>query len=670
MVKVDLLSIVLSVGLFRLQAHASVESEYYQPSVSSSEPVKIPPVRAQSLFPHLAKRENDLSRFDLQHQVRLAWAGNSGGQRVVFDMKVNKPDPQHPLLSLEDLDDLTKSITCKEPHIELAFHTKNAMNRAIKAWDWINENESDYFFLIANHEGCGPEGMRHPYKVFKVKYDLKALTATLTTKETSWDDAAANHEVSFGARPHYEQPHSLDTQHTSARIIARDQPKPQDKTKVDKAKDLLRDEKQRFKDNHTKEKLADLVPNTKEKFIDGATKKPGILKTTVAIAEVAFKTARDGYKVVKKFKQLMNGRDTVFNLTSPKNLKDALIYQSGKKADDISGAPAKEDKSQKSAKEDKSQAPATTIHCDGCETQGTFSLHSRWEKNEGSIKNIIISGSPHGLKGKFALKLKLSETKAKKDILRKMFPFPVLSPFTIGIYTVGPSVHLGFGVEALLKTNANMVAGMDFTIPDTTNFEFHADSPKSSKAGGIAGASWTPFFRVDDLNIAGSVGVYGVVRVAIAITSTSKSIGVRGDFKFGVTSTLTAGLIKPGDCPSLENHVPSLPGNSQKQLPAKDATPAKKATTALKLGANINFEISGGIGWEKSKVDTLYKLYEAEWMSYGYCWGAVLPKNVELKVSNVVPKKVNDKVEPMPFVPDTMETASKEHGEIPFIDDF
>ncbi|KAF3907823.1 hypothetical protein AA313_de0203315 [Arthrobotrys entomopaga] len=650
MVKVDLLSIILSVGIFGLQTQASVESEYYQPSSSSSEPVKIPPIRAESLFPHLAKRDNDLSRFDLKHQVRLTWAGNSGGQRVIFDMKVNKPDPRHPLLSLEDLDDLTKSITCKEPHIELAFQTADAMNRAIKAWDWINENESDYFFLIANHEGCGPEGMRHPYKVVKVKYDHKALTATLTTEETTWDDAAANHEVSFGARPHFEQPHSLDVQHTSAHIIARDQTKPQDKTKTDKAKDLLKDEKQRFKDNHTKEKLTGLIPN-KDKIIEDATKKPGILKTAVAAAEVAFKTARDGYKVVKKFRQLMNGRDTVFDLTSPKLLKDVVIYERGKKAE---GKPVN---------------PATTIHCDGCETEGTFSFHSRWEKNEGSIKNIIISGSPHGLKGKFALKVKLSATNAKKDNLRKMFPFAPLAPFTIGIYTVGPSVHLGFGVDALLKTNANMVGGLQFALPDTTHFEFHADSPKDSKAGGIAGASWTPFFRVDDLNIAGTVGVYGVVRVAIAITSTSKSVGVRGDFKFGVFSTLTAGLIKPGDCPSLENHVPSLPGGGQQQI-AKDATPAKKATTALKLAANVKLEISGGIGWENSKVDSIYKLYEAEWLSYGYCWGAVLPKNVELKISNVVPKTVNDKVEKIPFVPDTMETASTKHGEIPFIDDF
>ncbi|KAF3925964.1 hypothetical protein ABW20_dc0106809 [Dactylellina cionopaga] len=210
MVYASLLPVALSLGLFGLRANAGVirsdalsmqrraPETYY--GVSFADPIRLPPSRPEDIFPHLRKRADNLSRVELQDELRLTW-GNRGVQgRAVADMTLEKPGPNHPLLALESFDDLTDKITCQDKNqkITLKFKTKEVMDRAITSWDWVNQDTSDYFFLITNHAGCGPDVDRHPYKVVSVKYDPSALTTVLNTQTTTWNETAQNYKMRIG----------------------------------------------------------------------------------------------------------------------------------------------------------------------------------------------------------------------------------------------------------------------------------------------------------------------------------------------------------------------------------------------------------------------------------------------------------------------------------------
>ncbi|KAK6510083.1 hypothetical protein TWF481_004796 [Arthrobotrys musiformis] len=160
--------------------------------------VKLLPVREVDLFPHLRKRDNDLSVLHLRDSLTYHYGGIIEGQRThIANVTVKKPDPDHPLILLEDIDTLTKSITCSGDKMKLEFKDENAMNYAIKQWDWVNEKTPDYFYLITfhQHEGCGQDDDRTSYRVSAVSYDKSTLVTTLTRERASWDETAQKFQL-------------------------------------------------------------------------------------------------------------------------------------------------------------------------------------------------------------------------------------------------------------------------------------------------------------------------------------------------------------------------------------------------------------------------------------------------------------------------------------------
>ncbi|KAF3931081.1 hypothetical protein ABW20_dc0106362 [Dactylellina cionopaga] len=129
------------------------------------------------------------------------------------DLKVRNKD--HPLILLENFDDLTESIICtgKDQEITLKFKSKDGLNSAIVAWDWVNDNETDYFFLITHHhhKGCGPDEERAPYKITDVEYDEANLKAILTKESASWDETLRTFEMSINTVDHPLQRRSIST---------------------------------------------------------------------------------------------------------------------------------------------------------------------------------------------------------------------------------------------------------------------------------------------------------------------------------------------------------------------------------------------------------------------------------------------------------------------------
>ncbi|KAK6530137.1 hypothetical protein TWF694_003506 [Orbilia ellipsospora] len=168
---------------------------------SMANAVELLPLHEDEFTPsHLRKRGDDLSRLDLKDEVRMIYGGVTAKSQIYMaNMTLYQPSKDHPLIMMESFDSLLKSVSCSTGSTKLSFNTKEAMDYAIKAWDWVNEREADHFFLIANHKSCGDDTQRTPYKVVGVKYDDKAFTSVLTTEPIAWDSLAGDFELNLGS---------------------------------------------------------------------------------------------------------------------------------------------------------------------------------------------------------------------------------------------------------------------------------------------------------------------------------------------------------------------------------------------------------------------------------------------------------------------------------------
>lgn len=87
------------------------------------------------------------------------------GQLLLANMTLYAPEGL-PIVLMERFEGLTSAVDCKgdDGAMSLTFKSKEAYEYALKAWQYINEDEHKQFLLIANHDGCGPDDERQPYK--------------------------------------------------------------------------------------------------------------------------------------------------------------------------------------------------------------------------------------------------------------------------------------------------------------------------------------------------------------------------------------------------------------------------------------------------------------------------------------------------------------------------
>ena len=92
---------------------------------------------------------------------------------------------------------MLKSVNCGET-MKLTFKSNETFQYAIHSWNWTNEKEKNSFIMIANYKGCGEEGLRQPYYVYRVGYDMGNFTAYLFASKTTWKQAAHTFHLDFG----------------------------------------------------------------------------------------------------------------------------------------------------------------------------------------------------------------------------------------------------------------------------------------------------------------------------------------------------------------------------------------------------------------------------------------------------------------------------------------
>ena len=102
------------------------------------------------------------------------------GQLLFANMTLYAPDGL-PIVLMERFEGLTSTVDCRgdDGHVSMTFLSNEAYRHALKIWGYINEDDYKQFLLIANHDGCGPDDERQPYKYV---LDLRSPMILIHTK--------------------------------------------------------------------------------------------------------------------------------------------------------------------------------------------------------------------------------------------------------------------------------------------------------------------------------------------------------------------------------------------------------------------------------------------------------------------------------------------------------
>lgn len=114
----------------------------------------------------LRRREFDQSLdFQPQSQAQLFYGlADGGGKAHLANITLQAPLGL-PIVLLEHLDPIIEYVDCTrdDGQIALAFKSRNAFQRAVKEWNFVNQNIEHKFLLITNHDGCSLREERQPH---------------------------------------------------------------------------------------------------------------------------------------------------------------------------------------------------------------------------------------------------------------------------------------------------------------------------------------------------------------------------------------------------------------------------------------------------------------------------------------------------------------------------
>ncbi|EWC44237.1 hypothetical protein DRE_01063 [Drechslerella stenobrocha 248] len=508
MVSTRFLPWVVSLGIFGLGAYAGGNSGDWQHPVSAdAQGLGLLPVREEELFPHLRRRADDLSRLHPQDEVKMFFGKAISESHVsLANMTVTKAAAGHPLLLLENFDDLTENITCTDNDTKLAlkFLSKNAMDTALKAWDWVNQDEKDFFFLITHHHhmGCGVEEERTPYKIVAVRYDQENLTATLTKEAVSWDEALQNFELNLGTAEH---PAAIRKRSLSLRR--------RDATRGALIDILCRSDKD----------LPVLFVNQCEglKVIDSALE--------FALGDGKIDAIVDlGAKVAVT---------TIMDL-------DPFKGESGTASFSIGKPDAKERKSltvlSKGVVEVKVQAT-----CVGCFITGNIEYKVFASRKDGGKVDMFISVTPN-VKGKIMLEVVGTISKEIEFNLLAEYLNTQLKTIAVGsILKVAPEVLNGPGIVLKGETSANVTLGFEFTTGNASVALSVGANPQLLHKNWNA-ASATPSFQFNSAKLEAHMSPYWRFGIGFGVDVIGKArVGAFAGF-----TTQLENVFKPGRCES------------------------------------------------------------------------------------------------------------------------
>ncbi|KAK6344336.1 hypothetical protein TWF696_007975 [Orbilia brochopaga] len=513
MVSTKSLAWALTCGFFGLQAYAGTIEDWQSPPGVEARSLDLVPIREEELFPNLQKRSDDFTRVHPQDEVRMFFGKAISESHInLANLTVTQPDAQHPILLLERFDDLTESIACTNNDTELAlkFRSKDAMDTAIKAWDWVNQNESDFFFLISHHHhnGCGAQEERTPYKITAVQYDQFNLAVILTKQPVTWDETLHNFQLSIGT-----------TDHLAAL---------------------------RKRNAHAKRDVEGIRKTIANAFCGDASpvalifqKHCMTLKDVGKLQELGIPISPlGGHKALAA--TVENGLQATLN-TIAKDLPD-FKAETSTASFTLGKDDPKEKHSMSILKKGIVDAKAAAT-CTGCFITGNINYRVFASRLDGGKSNLYIDVTPN-VKGKMAVDLVGTVTKEVDFNLLATVLNAKLKALVIGnIITIAPEIANGPGVVLKGEVAANITLGFEFnTANASVALSLGSDTQLLNRNWDVATVS--PSFNYNSAKVEGQVAPYWRFGIGFGVEIVGKA-------KLGAFAGFTAQLdniFTPGAC--------------------------------------------------------------------------------------------------------------------------
>lgn len=101
------------------------------------------------------------------------------------------------IISMQRFKGMLKDVQCGEKTV-LKFNDNASFQTAIRAWGWVNEDETHKFILVADWPTCGPSDQLQPYYITDADYDEQNFIAYLTGTEKTWAEVAHTFDINYG----------------------------------------------------------------------------------------------------------------------------------------------------------------------------------------------------------------------------------------------------------------------------------------------------------------------------------------------------------------------------------------------------------------------------------------------------------------------------------------
>jgi hypothetical protein len=133
-----------------------------------------------------------------------------GGSLIYANLTLQFKNESESIIGMEKFAGLLKSVDCSNNPLVLEFKDNATFTSAKQSWSWVSQDVNNTFVLVANYEGCGPDGERQPYLVNNITFDPEYFKIFLEAQQKEWQDVAKTYSFNMGYRP------SLNSSNSSA----------------------------------------------------------------------------------------------------------------------------------------------------------------------------------------------------------------------------------------------------------------------------------------------------------------------------------------------------------------------------------------------------------------------------------------------------------------------
>ncbi|KAF3919471.1 hypothetical protein ABW21_db0208294 [Orbilia brochopaga] len=380
------------------------------------------------------------------------------------------------------------------------------MDTAIKAWDWVNQDEKDFFFLLTHHHhnGCGAEEERTPYKVTAVRYNQADFTATLKKEAVTWDETLRSFQLTIGTTAHP--------------AVLRRKRSARSKRDIDDSRKaiinfLCKDDRHLpliFRSQCTGLKTVD-------KALDFALGDGKIQAIVDAGAQLAINTIAN--KLDPTFEGESGTASFSLGKDDPNDKQSMTILNKG--AVDVKVAAT----------------------CTGCFVSGNIDYKVFASRVDGGKVDLYIDITPN-VKGRIALELIGTVTKELEFNLLATFLNAKLKALAVGnVISLAPSVANGPGVYMKGEMAANVSLGFEFnTANASVALSLGSDTQLIHRDWDVATAS--PSAKFNSVKLEGQINPYWRFGIGFGVDIIGKAqVGAFAGFTAQMNN-----VFKPGSC--------------------------------------------------------------------------------------------------------------------------